>query len=113
MKTRSMWLACAVSLFVLVFCVSAVAQIEIPQAQLTSSFSYLNTAKHSINQRGFELSTGWNWTRWLTLGADFCHYAGGGNELTDRFQFVGYYRCSRQLQHLHRRGRHEIPAAQE
>lgn len=82
MKTRSMWLACAVSLFALVFCISTFAQIEIPRAQFTSSFSYLNTAKHSINQRGFELSTGWNWTRWLTLGADFCHYAGGGNDLT-------------------------------
>jgi hypothetical protein len=81
MKTsRSLLLASAVSLFALLFCASAIAQIEIPQAQLTSSFSYLNTAKHSINQRGFEISSGWNWTRWLTLGADFCHYAGGGNE---------------------------------
>ena len=82
MKTiRSLLLVCALSLLVALFCVSAVAQIEIPQAQLTGKlFRYLNTAKHSINQRGFELSTGWNWTRWLTLGADFCHYAGGGNE---------------------------------
>ncbi len=77
---RSLLLVCAFSLLVALFCVSAVAQIEIPQAQLTSSFSYLNTAKNTINQRGFELSTGWNWTRWLTLGGDFCHYAGGGNE---------------------------------
>ncbi len=83
MKTRSMSLACAVSLFALVFCVSAVAQIEIPRVQLTNSFSYLNTAKGAIDQRGFEISTGWNWTRWLTLGADFCHYAGSGNQWAD------------------------------
>jgi len=78
-----MWLACAVSLFALVFCISTFAQIEIPQAQLTSSFSYLNTAKGAIDQRGFEISSGWNWTRWLTLGGDFCHYAGGGNQWMD------------------------------
>ena len=75
-------LACALALLVSLFCVSAIAQIEIPQAQLTSSFSYLNSAKDSINQRGFEISSGYNWTRWLTLGGDFCHYAGGGNEFT-------------------------------
>ncbi|MGA2963762.1 MAG: outer membrane beta-barrel protein [Candidatus Korobacteraceae bacterium] len=75
-------LACAFALLVSLFCVSAVAQIEIPQAQLTSSFSYLNSAKDSINQRGFEISSGYNWTRWLTLGGDFCHYAGAGNEFT-------------------------------
>ena len=114
MKTRSMSLACAVSLFALVFCVSAVAQIEIPRVQLTNSFSYLNTAKGAINQRGFEISTGWNWTRWLTLGADFCHYAGSGNQWAD-FSASGLpeTRRSRQLQHLHRRGRHEVSAAQE
>jgi hypothetical protein len=84
MKTfKSLLLVCAFSLLIALFCVSAVAQIEIPQAQLTSSFSYLNTAKGAINQRGFELSSGWNWTRWLTLGADFCHYAGGGNAYQD------------------------------
>lgn len=80
---KSLWLACTVFLLALIFSGSAIAQIEIPQAQLTSSFSYLNTAKGAINQRGFEISTGWNWARWLTLGGDFCHYAGGGNQFTD------------------------------
>ena len=78
--SRSLSLACALALLVSLFCVSAVAQIEIPQAQVTGSFSYLNTAKNSINQRGFEISSGYNWLKWLTLGGDFCHYAGAGTQ---------------------------------
>jgi hypothetical protein len=76
--SRFLSLACAFSLLGSLFPVSAVAQIEIPQAQVTSSFSYLNTAKNSIDQRGFEISSGYNWLKWLTLGADFCRYSGGG-----------------------------------
>lgn len=78
--SRSFSLACALSLVVLLFCVSAIAQIQIPQAQVTSSFSYLNSANDSINQRGFEISSGYNWLKWLTLGGDFCHYSGNGTQ---------------------------------
>ncbi len=76
--SRFLSLACAFALLGSLLSVSAVAQIEIPQAQVTSSFSYLNTAKNSINQRGFEISSGYNWLKWLTLGGDFCHYSGNG-----------------------------------
>ncbi len=79
--SRSRLLVCALSLLVLLFCVSAVAQTEIPQAQVTGSYSYLNTSKNSINQRGFEISSGYNWLKWLTLGADFCHYSGDGHQM--------------------------------
>jgi hypothetical protein len=78
--SRSLLLVCALSLLVSLFCVSAVAQMQIPQAQVTTSFSYLNSARDSISQRGFELSSGYNWLKWLTLGGDFCHYSGGGTE---------------------------------
>ena len=80
--SRSLLLACALSLLVSLFCVSAAAQMQIPQAQVTTSFSYLNSARDSINQRGFEISSGYNWLKWLTLGGDFCHYSGGGHEQT-------------------------------
>ncbi len=79
--SRSLLLICAL-LLVSLFCLSAAAQMQIPQAQLTSSFSYLNSARDSINQRGFELSAGYNWLKWLTLGGDFCHYSGNGGEVT-------------------------------
>jgi hypothetical protein len=80
--SRSLLLVCALSLLISLLCASAVAQIQIPQAQVTSSFSYLNSARDSINQRGFELSSGYNWLKWLTLGGDFCHYSGNGHEVT-------------------------------
>jgi hypothetical protein len=76
--SRSLLLVCALSLLISLLCVSAAAQMQIPQAQVTTSFSYLNSARDSINQRGFELSSGYNWLKWLTLGGDFCHYSGGG-----------------------------------
>jgi hypothetical protein len=80
--SRSLLLVCALSLLISLLCVSAAAQMQIPQAQVTTSFSYLNSARDSINQRGFEISSGYNWLKWLTLGGDFCHYSGNGHEVT-------------------------------
>lgn len=79
--SRSLLLVCALSLLVSLLCATAAAQMQIPQAQVTGSFSYLNSARDSINQRGFELSSGYNWLKWLTLGGDFCHYSGNGHEV--------------------------------
>lgn len=62
----------------LLLCVDATAQMTIAKAQLTTSFSYLNTAEDRINQRGFEISGGYNWLKWLTVGGDFCRYEGNG-----------------------------------
>jgi len=76
---------CAVLLSIFVgslLCVSAAAQTEIAKAQFTTSFSYLNTARNSINQRGFEMSGGYNLLKWLTVGGDFCQYSGAGHQWT-------------------------------
>ena len=75
--SRSLLLVCALSARIAVLPQCRCSN-EIPQAQVTSSFSYLNSARDSINQRGFELSAGYNWLKWLTLGGDFCHYSGNG-----------------------------------
>jgi hypothetical protein len=115
--SRSLLLVCALSLLVSLFCVSAVAQMQIPQAQVTTSFSYLNSARDSINQRGFEISSGYNWLKWLTLGGDFCHYSGGGNEVkpvgpfgnTDVPFNVNTYTVAVGTKFLYRKNKYVVP----
>jgi hypothetical protein len=58
---------------------AALAQQEqeyVPRYTAFAGYTYVNTPKIALVQRGFDLSFGVNVRRWLTLGADYSYFDG-------------------------------------
>jgi hypothetical protein len=58
---------------------AALAQQEqeyVPRYTALGAFTYVNTPKIALVQRGFDLEFGVNARRWLTLGADYSYFTG-------------------------------------
>jgi Outer membrane protein beta-barrel domain len=65
-----LWVICLIS-------AGALAQQEyVPQYIAFGGFSYLNSPKINLAERGFNAEFGVNVTRWLTLGADYSVFYG-------------------------------------
>jgi hypothetical protein len=62
---------------ILLFSSAAQGQQEyVPRYTAFAGYSYLNTPKLGLVQRGYDLEFGVNVTRWLTLGADYSYFTG-------------------------------------
>ena len=69
---RILWLLAGI-----LFSSAALAQQEyVPRYSAFGGFTYVNTPKLGLVQRGFDLEFGVNVTRWLTLGADYSYFTG-------------------------------------
>ena len=66
-----------ISFLFLFTCVSAIAQQEyVPRYDAFTGFSYLNSPKLNLAERGFNTEFGVNVFRWLALGGDYSIFSG-------------------------------------
>jgi hypothetical protein len=61
----------------LLFSSAALAQQEyVPRYEAFAGYSYLNSPKLNLAERGFNVEFGVNVNRWLTLGGDYSYFTG-------------------------------------
>lgn len=64
-------------LAVLLFSSAAFAQQDyVPRYTAFAGYSYLNSPKLNLAERGFDAEFGVNWNRWLTIGGDYSYFTG-------------------------------------
>jgi hypothetical protein len=83
------WLLCAL----LLISSAAIAQQEyVPRYDAFTGFSYLNSPSLNLAERGFNAEFGFNWKRWIAIGADYSIFSGHsdllGQDLTPQLQLL-------------------------